>query len=93
MAKTKAEQKSIVRLPTLSESMPTGMLKRTPVKEETAAIVPTAAGSAPRYDAKSGRTGLFEIVELKIALKPATQRRRKGESIFLSVALTKVSAK
>jgi hypothetical protein len=68
----------MARLPTLSESMPTGMLKRTPVKAETAATVPTAAGLAPRYDAKSGRTGLFATVELKMADKPAAQRRRKG---------------
>jgi hypothetical protein len=66
------------RLPTLSESMPTGTLKRTPVKAETAATVPTVAGLAPRYDAKSGRTGLFAMVELKMADKPAMQSRRKA---------------
>jgi hypothetical protein len=54
------------------------MLKRTPVKAETAATLPTAAASAPRCDAKSGRTGLLAIVELNIADRPAAQRRRNG---------------
>jgi hypothetical protein len=48
------------------------------VKDETAATPPTAAGSAPRCDAKSGRTGLFAMVELNIEDKPAAQRRRNG---------------
>ena len=55
-----------------------GMLKRTPVNDETAATLPMAAGFAPRCDAKSGRTGLLAMVELNIADKPAEQRRTNG---------------
>jgi hypothetical protein len=54
------------------------MLARMPVKAETDATIPTPAGSAPRCDAKKGSTGLFEMVELKMAKSPALQSRRKG---------------
>jgi hypothetical protein len=58
--------------------MPAGMLAIIPVKAETEATMPTPEGPAPRCVAKSGRTGLFEIVELKIARKPVMQRIKKG---------------
>jgi hypothetical protein len=41
-------------------------------------MIPTPAGSAPRWEAKRGRTGLLEMVELKIAAIPAPQSKRKG---------------
>jgi hypothetical protein len=43
--------------------------------------MPTPDGSAPRWAAKSGNTGLFEIVELKIAKKPVMQRNLNGVNI------------
>lgn len=69
---------SILFLPQRSESIPAGMLAMIPVNAETAAIMPTPDASAPRCCAKSGSTGLFEIVELKIARKPVIQRVVKG---------------
>lgn len=69
---------SIRFLPQRSESMPAGMLAMIPVKAETAATIPTPEGPAPRCVAKSGSTGVFEIVELKIARKPVMQRMKKG---------------
>ena len=76
MEKIKDEIISILLRPNRSAIKPAGMLNRTPVKADTAAIIPTSAGSAPRWAAKSGSTGLFEIVELKIAKKPVIQRKR-----------------
>jgi len=73
--------------PQRSESIPAGMLAIMPVKAETAAMAPTVEGPAPRCDAKSGRTGLFEIVELKIARKPVMQRMVKGEASSLSLCI------
>jgi len=60
------------------------MLAMTPVKAETEATKPTPEGSAPRWAAKRGSTGLFEIVELKIAKSPAAQRMRKGVTDVLT---------
>jgi hypothetical protein len=40
--------------------------------------MPTPDGSAPKWAAKSGSTGLFEIVELKIAKKPVIQKNLNG---------------
>jgi hypothetical protein len=77
---------SISRLPHLSESIPAGRLAIIPAKAEIAATMPTPEGSAPRWEAKSGSTGLFEIVELKIAKKPVVHNIRKGLNfIFQSV--------
>jgi len=58
--------------------MPAGILAMMPVNAETAATMPTPDGAAPRCWAKSGSTGLFDMVELKIARNPVMQRRRKG---------------
>jgi len=49
--------------------------------------MPTPEGPAPRWVAKSGRTGLFEIVELKIARKPVMQRVKKGRELSLSLCI------
>ncbi|MBI5557440.1 MAG: hypothetical protein HY885_07355 [Deltaproteobacteria bacterium] len=40
----------------------------------------------PTWGAKSGSTGLFDMVELKIARSPAARRIRKGEK-FMAVCL------
>jgi hypothetical protein len=69
--------------PNRSASIPAGTLKATPAKAETAAIKPMAEGSAPNCLAKSGRTGLLEMVELKIANRPVAQRTRKGPNLIV----------
>ncbi|MBU4320354.1 MAG: hypothetical protein Q8N12_06620 [Thermodesulfovibrionales bacterium] len=51
-------------LPILSENKPAGMLATMPVNAETAAINPTPDGSAPKWEANRGSTGLLDIVEL-----------------------------
>ncbi|MCG2709201.1 MAG: hypothetical protein L6246_02615 [Thermodesulfovibrionales bacterium] len=40
------------------------MLATMPVNAETAAINPTPDGSAPKWEANRGSTGLLDIVEL-----------------------------
>jgi len=78
VANTRDAMMSILFLPQRSESIPAGMLAMIPVNADTAATMPTPDGPAPRCCAKSGSTGLFEIVELKIARKPVMQRMAKG---------------
>lgn len=78
MQKITAENNSIFFLPILSENIPAGMLKITPVNAETAAMNPTPDGSAPKWNANRGRTGLFDIVELKTAKSPVVQSTMKG---------------
>jgi len=58
--------------------MPAGMLATIPVNADTPAMIPTPVGLAPRNAVNSGKTGLFEIVELNIAKIPEVQRRIKG---------------
>ena len=50
---------SILLLPNLSERIPAGILATMPVKADTAATVPTFAGSAPRYDVKERQHRAF----------------------------------
>jgi hypothetical protein len=76
--RTKEEMINILLRPNRSAIKPAGMLNRTPVKADTAATMPTPDGSAPKWAAKSGSTGLFEIVELKIAKKPVIQKNLNG---------------
>src|SRR5512139_2442918 len=85
------DRTSIRLLPKRSARMPAGMLAMTPVKAETEATKPTPEGSAPRWAAKRGSTGLFEIVELKIAKSPAAQSIRKGvtEAFTAGIPLTR----
>ncbi|ODA43555.1 hypothetical protein THER_1718 [Thermodesulfovibrio sp. N1] len=54
------------------------MLAIIPVKAETEATIPTSEGPAPRWVAKRGSTGLFDIVELKIAKSPVMHKSIKG---------------
>ncbi len=79
--KTKAESRSILFRPQRSESNPAGMLATMPVKADMAATSPTPAGSAPRWEAKRGRTGLLEIVELKMASPPVKHRSKNGDKL------------
>ena len=63
MEKTHDDNISIFRLSSLSERMPAGILNTTPVNAETAATNPIPEGSAPRWAANRGSTGLFDIVD------------------------------
>ena len=72
------ENTSIFLLPSLSESIPAGRLKTTPVNADTADTNPTPDGSAPKCDANRGSTGLLDKVELNIAKSPVAHSRRKG---------------
>lgn len=74
----KEERISTLFLPHLSERIPAGMLAMIPVKAEIEATIPTPEGSAPRWEAKRGSTGLLEIVELNMAKSPVVQRSMKG---------------
>jgi len=51
------------------------MLAIIPVKADTEATIPTSEGFAPRWVAKRGSTGLFDMVELKIAKKPVMHKK------------------
>jgi hypothetical protein len=55
------------------------MLAMIPVNADTPAMIPTPAGEAPRCSVNNGRTGLLEIVELKMANNPEVQSNIKGE--------------
>ena len=72
------ENISILLLPSLSESIPAGRLKTTPVNADTADTKPTPEGSAPKCDANRGSTGLLDMVELNMAKSPVAQSSRKG---------------
>jgi hypothetical protein len=48
---------------------------------EAAAIKPISKSDAPRLSANSVRVGLLDIVELKIANKPITERYRNGADV------------
>jgi hypothetical protein len=60
------------------------MLIITPVNADTEATNPTPDGSAPKWAAKIGSTGLFDMVELKIAKIPALHNTMKGVKFILS---------
>ena len=76
-AKAKAENKSIFRLPTMSDREAAGKLIRIPGMVETDAIKPSRSGGVFRLLAKGFKTGLFDMVELKMAKAPITQSTRK----------------
>lgn len=61
----------------MSESDAAGKLTRIPGIVEAEAIKPIQPNGVFRYDAKSGKTGLLDIVELKIAKNPIIQSIRK----------------
>lgn len=73
-----AENTIIRFLPHLSENIPAGMLAMIPVNADTPAMIPTPVGVAPRCSVNKGRTGLLEMVELKMANNPEVQRTMKG---------------
>ncbi|MBT9139298.1 MAG: hypothetical protein DDT31_01882 [Syntrophomonadaceae bacterium] len=76
-------------LPILSENKPAGMLAIMPVNVDTAATMPTTDRSAPKCDAKSGSTGLFDIVELNIAKSPVLHKSMNGlVFIFIPYLMT-----
>jgi hypothetical protein len=58
-----------------------------PVKADTPAMIPTPVGLAPKYEVNSGRTGLFEMVELNMANSPEKQSRRKGVTLDSIVSI------
>lgn len=76
-AKTKAESRSTFRLPILSESDAAGRLMRIPGMVEADDTKPSKSAGAPRLLAKGFRTGVFDIVELRIANAPITQKTTK----------------
>jgi hypothetical protein len=77
VAKTTSEATITRRLPKKSEIAPAGKLMRIPGIVEAITIQPISAGVAPRCAANSGRTGVFDSVELKIASAPIAAMRRK----------------
>jgi hypothetical protein len=52
---------------------------------EAAAMKPNKSRGVPRLVAKGFRTGLLDIVELKIAKAPITQRIRKYLSLTTAI--------
>lgn len=53
-------------------------------EQDTEATKPTPDGFAPRCDVKSGRTGLFYIVELNMAKSPLLQSNMNGLNFTFS---------
>jgi len=62
----------------MSERKPKGKLAIMPGIVEAAAITPISGSDAPRLTANKVNVGLFDIVELKIAKRPMTDRSKKG---------------
>lgn len=58
--------------------MPNGKLAIMPGMVEAAAIKPISGSDAPKLTANRVNVGLLDIVELKMANRPVTQRKRKG---------------
>jgi len=71
------EASSIFLLPKTSESEPAGRLTNMPGMVEAAATKPVQESGVPRLDAKSFKTGFFDMVELRIANSPIAQSARK----------------
>jgi hypothetical protein len=78
-----AERINILFRPHLSERIPAGILATIPVKADTAATKPTPAESAPRCEANKGRTGLFDMVELKMAKSPVMHSNINGLGLMI----------
>lgn len=57
----------------MSEREAAGKLTRIPGIVEAAATTPTQSAGVPRLSEKGFRTGLFDIVELRMAKKPMIQ--------------------
>ena len=65
----------------MSESEVAGKLIRMPGIVEAAAIKPVKSVGVPRFKEKGFRTGLLDIVELKIANSPIVQIIKKMLSL------------
>ena len=65
-------------LPNRFDSTPEGNPAIMPVMVEAAAISPITDALAPSSFANRGSTGLFDIVDEKMAKKPTAHRRRNG---------------
>jgi len=65
----------------MSERIPKGRLAIIPGMVEAAAIKPISGSDAPKLIANKVNVGLFDIVELKIANKPVTERKKNGVEI------------
>lgn len=66
----------------MSESEAAGKLTRIPGIVDAAATTPVQSVGVPRLSEKGLRTGLFDIVELRIAKRPIRQSVRK--TLFLA---------
>ena len=72
-AKTKPANNRNFFLPRMSEREPAGKLIKTPGTVEAAATTPTQSAGVPRLKEKGFKTGLLDIVELRMAKKPMMQ--------------------
>jgi len=74
----------------MSESDATGKLTRIPGIVEAEATTPVQLVGVPRLNEKGFKTGLLDIVELRIAKNPIIQRFKNTPFIaFLSRAMIK----
>ena len=64
-------------LPKTSEREPAGRLTRMPGMVEAAATIPIRYSGVPMLSANNGRTGFFDIVELRIAKNPIVHSIKK----------------
>ena len=62
-----------MRLPIMSESDAAGKLTMIPGMVEAAATMPNKSAGVPKLLANGFRTGLFDIVELRMANAPMVQ--------------------
>ena len=72
----------------MSESEAAGKLIKMPAIVEAAATKPVKSVGVPRLNEKGFRTGLLDIVELKIAINPMTQIIKKALSLAFLVCET-----
>ncbi len=77
----KAESKRTFRLPIRSESEAAGRLISIPGMVEAAAMNPNRSGGVPKVVANGFRTGVFDMVELKMAKAPMRQNTVKYRSM------------
>ncbi len=73
----KAENIRTFRLPIISESDAAGRLMRIPGMVEAEATMPKRSGGVPSVVANGFKTGLLDMVELKMAKAPIMQRMTK----------------
>ena len=84
MAKTKAAISRSRRRPIKSESVAAGKLTRIPTMVEAAATNPSVLSGMPSDPANKGKTGLLDIVELKMANPPIIQSSKNGVILRLN---------